>query len=388
MSLTRHSVHRLICFTFFAAAAFVASGSALAADEAPAGPPPALVRVGSVHTQNVQQRSDVLGRLREVRRATVAAEMSGRVVAIEAEEGQRVVGGKTVLAKTDDLWAQIALQRAEAAYAEMTALVAEEEARLDRAASDLKYLRQLQEQNSARPKEVEDAASAVRESEAKVSKARAQKQSADADLRRAKEEVERLTVVAPFDGVVVRKMTEVGQWLATGNPVAEVISSGEIEAVVDVPESLVNHLKANEAIEVIIEPLRMEVMGKVVAIVPDANAAARTFPVKIRLDDKQGQLKPGMSVIARAPTGTSADRLTVPRDAIMRTPNGAVVWANIGGQAMSIGVKVLFGVGDRYAIDVLGGGPPLTDGMQVVVEGAERLFPTRPLMIADAGSKK
>jgi RND family efflux transporter MFP subunit len=167
-----------------------------------------------------------------------------------------------------------------------------------------------------------------------------------------------------------------------------VISSGEIEAVVDVPESLVNHLKVNEAIEVIVEPLRMEVMGKVVAIVPDANAAARTFPVKIRLDDKQGQLKPGMSVIARAPTGATADRLTVPRDAIMRTPNGAVVWANIGGQAMSIGVKVLFGVGDRYAIDVLGGGPPLTDGMQVVVEGAERLFPTRPLMIADAGSKK
>jgi hypothetical protein len=51
--------------------------------------------------------------------------------------------------------------------------------------------------------------------------------------------------------------------------------------------------------------------------------------------------------------------------------------------AMSEPIEVLFGVGDRYAVAPLPGGerPVLTQGTPVVVEGAERLWPTRPLQV-------
>ena len=58
--------------------------------------------------------------------------------------------------------------------------------------------------------------------------------------------------------------------------------------------------------------------------------------------------------------------------------------------AMSEPVNVLFGVGsDRYAVEPLPGGRPvLTEGTRVVIEGAERLFPTQPLiLLGEDGAK-
>ena len=59
-------------------------------------------------------------------------------------------------------------------------------------------------------------------------------------------------------------------------------------------------------------------------------------------------------------------------------------WApDLEGKALPVRVQVLFGHGDRYAVQPVGeGGPPLAPGMNVVIEGAERImFPGQPLMV-------
>jgi RND family efflux transporter MFP subunit len=348
------------------------------------GPPPATVRVGNVASDVVQNRWDVVGRLREVRRAMVAAEQSGRVVKISAEEGDVVIGGETVLAHIDDVWAKLALRTAEAKLSQARASITEEEARLEQARRDHEFLRDLQQRNSAKPKEVADAATLVSEREATIERARAELAEVEAEVQRQRENVERLRIVAPFDGVVIRKMTEVGQWLAAGSPVAEIISTGQIDGVIDVPERLIHFVKPGDKIELIVESLDEEVTGEVESITPLANVASRTFPVKVRIDDRGGRFKSGMSITAHVPTGEKVERLTVPRDAVQRAGAQSVVWANLNGQAMPINVKVLFGQGDRYVIQPEGGGPPLQPGMQVVIEGAERLFPTQPLQIQES----
>jgi RND family efflux transporter MFP subunit len=352
-------------------------------DQKPQGPPPALVRVGEVRQQEAQNRLDVIGRLMEVRRVVVASEETGRVVAMKAEEGDQVVGGQTPLARIDDVWAQINQRTAEAELARARAAVAEAQARLDNANRDVVYLEQLQQRQSANPKEVEDARATQRVNAAALQSAQAAVLTAQAELDRANESVTRLVILAPFDGVVVKKMTEVGQWLERGSPVAEIISRGGIDAVIDVPENLINQLRTGQDVEVLVEPLNLTVNGKVQSINPLGSSTARTFPVKLRLEDQEGKLKPSMSVLARVPSGQMTQVLTVPRDAVQNTPMGARVWANLGGKAMPIGVRVLFGLGDRYAVADLGAGPPLAQGAQVVVEGAERLFPTQPLMIVE-----
>ena len=134
----------------------------------------------------------------------------------------------------------------------------------------------------------------------------------------------------------------------------------------------------------------MSASSGLVAVNPSGSSAARTFPVKVRLNDPDGKLKPGMSVTARVPMGQRVDVLTVPSDAVHQSAAGAVIWVEVNGAAMPVAVKVLFSEGDRYAVKPIQtdggpGGAGLSPQTRVVIEGAERLFPGRPLKLIEPG---
>lgn len=332
--------------------------------------PPAQVRVGRVEQQALRERFDVVGRLQELRRATVAAEVSGRVLEVPIDAGDPVVGGETVLAQIDGVWARLALREAEARLAAA-------QANVDQSRRDYGYLQTLQERGSAKPREVEDAATTVASDEAAL-------REAEAAMELAQQRVDRLRIVAPFDGAVIDRLVERGQWVNQGTPVAEVITTGSFDAEVFVPEQYIRLVAVGENVDVTVEPLKMNLAGRVVAVVPSAENAARTFPVKIRLDDPEGVLKAGMSVIAHLPISDAQPRLTVPRDAVLFAGGDATVWvatetAEGPRQALAVPVAVLFGVGDRYVVEPLGA--TLEPGAAVVVQGGERLIPNQPLMI-------
>ncbi len=350
----------------------------------PRGPRPATVRVAEARIETLRQRVAVIGRLREVRRATVAAEVEGKVLAVAVREGDAVVGGETVLARIDGVWAELDLARTQAE-------VAAAQATLDQSELDLGYLEQLLEAQSAKPKEVDDM-------RAQVSSDRAQLSAAVAERDRVNKEVERLVVLAPFDGFVTRKITEVGQWVAPGDEIVEMISQGEVDAVCDVPEHLIDLIKIGDIAEVVIEPLGLPVRGVVAAINPSGGNSARTFPVKVKLDDRGGRLKAGMSVTVWLPVGLEAERLTIPRDAVSYGVDGQSVWVGVAGEsdvadeseptkptAVKVAVRVLFGEGDRVAVEPLldGAGTSLIEGAAVVVEGAESLKAGQPLNYID-----
>ena len=71
------------------------------------GPPPASVRVGLVEMQTLQDRVNVIGRLREVRRVTVTAEVEGKITNLAVDEGDTVEGGTTKIAQIDEVWANL-----------------------------------------------------------------------------------------------------------------------------------------------------------------------------------------------------------------------------------------------------------------------------------------
>lgn len=338
------------------------------------GPPPASVRTGLVEVRTLQDRVRVIGRLREVRRVTVTAEVEGKITELTVNEGDTVEGGKSKIAQIDEVWANLNFKAA-------AADVAAAQAELDQASSDLNQLEQLREAGSAKAKEVEDQQTLVASNRARLEAAVARRDRAETSAQRA-------TIVAPFDGAVSQTLVEVGQWVDPGDGVIEMISTGEIDALIDVPERFVNALQVGDAVEVNIPSIGREVVGNIVSVRPDGTNASRTFPVKIRLPDLDGQLRAGMSVEAQLPISREGRFITVPRDAVLFSPGGSAVWyaAQMGGPepaAMSEPVNVLFGVGERYAVEPLPGGqhPALTDGTQVVIEGAERLFPTQPLSV-------
>lgn len=364
----------------------VCSRPVSAADAATA-PRPALVRVGRVDRQTLQAHWDAIGQLQEVRRALVAAEVPGRVVEVPVEEGDVVTGQETVLARIDDVWAQLELAASQARLQQSQASIVEAQALVERAQRDRQYLDELQKSGSAKPREVQDAHTIERARLAQLERARADLLAVQTQIDRTREQLARLTVLAPFDGVVVRKLTEAGQWVDQGDEVVQIVSRGSVDAVVHVPEAVINCVEIGTHVQLLIEPLDQEVVGRVVAINPLGSAAARTYPVKVRLDDQDGKLKPGMSMLARIPTSQRAQVLTVPRDAVHRSASGKVVWADLEGVAVPVAVEVLFGQGDRFAVKPIDAenhpdGPRLTEDVRVVVEGAERLSPGRPLVVA------
>ncbi len=344
------------------------------ANDGPPMAPPATVRLAQATQQVMQTRWDAIGRLVELRRAVVAAEVSGKILKLDVQEGDRIAGGKTVLAEIDGVWTRIALESADATIKSV-------QARLDQTRRDAEYLEELSRKGSANIKELGDA-------RAKVQSELAELDAAVAERHRHAERMQRLAVTAPFDGVVVRKLTEVGQWVNEGSPIVEVITVGRIDALIDVPERFITRLSVGTRIPLKIEPLALEVEGEVVSIIPSGSNAARTFPVKVRLDDRDGQLKPGMSVIAYVPMDEPQSYLAVPRDAVQFKPQGTLVWALDKGEgpmptARMVGVQVLFAHDEWFAVETIDDAA-LAEGASVVVEGGELLFPGRMLVIDHA----
>ena len=351
---------------------------------APQGPPPTSVKVAKASMRTAQQRVTVVGRLEEVRRSVIASEVEGRVLKLLTPAGREVVGGETVIAQVDPVWSGLAVEQAKADLAAAQATGRQ-------SARELAHLEELAERSAADPQAIDDARAKAEADAANVL-------ARQAALNRAEETQKRVDIVAPFDGVVSAKLTEQGQWLEPGSSVVEIVSRGQIDAVIDVPEQYITQVPVGATVEVEIEALGMTLTGEVVTINPDGSNAARTYPVKVRVDDHDGLLKVGMSVNARVPITTQKEFLMVPRDAVQFAATGPQVWLSVAmpsagpgelPQGFPVDVDLLFGVEGHFAVEPKpkAQGMTLMPGMDVVVEGAERIeFPSHALVVVNAQS--
>lgn len=353
----------------------------------PAGPPPAAVAVDEAKLEVVDQRREVTGQLRSLRRSLIAAQQPGLVVDLKLEEGDPVAPGQ-VLARLDDTLSKLAAAREEANILTKRAVVSEREAQLERAKRDRARVDELAIKGSASANEGDDARTNVNLAEARLAQAGAELGTAESELALARERLRQMTVTAPFGGRVVRKSTEVGQWLQAGAAVVEIVALEQVEARLDVPESLVDHLRSSAGaggeirVRVRVRALGVELDAVVAQIVPDADPLSRLFPVRVRLKNDGERLKPGMSVVGLVPTGKQEPMLTVHKDALLRDDAGEFVYFNAGGVAAVARVRAVFAVGDRVAIEP---GSRLPPGAGVIVEGNERITPGRSLAIVRGG---
>lgn len=353
----------------------LALGAGVALAQPTDGPKPARVVLDEARLERIEPRREVSGELRAIRRSIIASEQPGLVVDMTVEQGDAVGQGDRI-ASLDDTFVRLDLAQAQSRLVSAQALVEVGEAQQRRAKRDEKSILALGEASSE--KETLDARSAVVVAKGQLASVRADLLIAQSQVRVAQERLDDMVVRAPFTGVVVRKLTEIGQWVGLGDPVAEMIDTSRVDAWLDVPESLITRLEL-QGVEA---QIRLIATGEVFsapvsAIVPQADELARLFPVRVRLDNPDGRLKPGMSVVGLAPTGRREDMLTIHKDALLRDDGGAYVYFDANGAASAARVKVLFAVGDRLAIT----SRTLKAGAGVVVEGNERLFPGQSLEI-------
>lgn len=359
---------------------FIGAMAIAAATLGAAAQPAANVRLDAVREEVVAQRRDATGQIVTLRRSVVATQEPGLVLEMDLELGDTVEAGE-IIARLDDDRARLEVQRWEARIEADNALVEQREAEKDRAERDLGRIQQLATRASAGESELDQARTEVQSRKAQLSEARATLRTSQAELALAKRTLEDMTIRAPFDGRVVSKLTEAGQWVGQGDGLVTIVSLTQLEARADIPERSVGALQVGDGvIELKIPALDKRLSGQLIRIVPEADSLSRLFPIRIRVEDPEGRLRPGMSLTAVVPTGESGPALTISEDAILRNAAGEYVYFDAGGTAQIAPITRLFAANGRVAVR----SQVLRPGMLLVVEGNERMYPTQALNVLNA----
>ena len=126
---------------------------------------------------------------------------------------------------------------------------------------------------------------------------------------------------APFSGIITAKLTEIGATAAPGIPAFTVMKTDKVYAKASITESEISKLKIGIDAKVEIASMGETFNGKVAIINPSADALTRTFTVKVRLDNSENKLLPGMISNIKIETGNAINVITIPSESIVRDAN-------------------------------------------------------------------
>ncbi len=228
--------------------------------------PAGAQRVVPVRLVKLPRSESAVGTIRAVHETSIGSKLLARVVEVDLKAGQNVKKGD-VLVRLDDSDLQARLKQAQAAMTSADAARAQAEADVARFAN-------LRKANAISEQDYERAVTALK--------------SADADLRRSREAVNEVqatldfaTVRSTMDGIVIDKKVDVGDMVSPGEILATIFDPQRMQLVASVREALAVQLKVGQPIEVQFENFNRQCTGTVSEIVPEAQAASRTFQVKV-----------------------------------------------------------------------------------------------------------
>ncbi len=331
--------------------------------------PPSLVETAPAKKEIVASELTMTGEATPSLVAEVSAQVKGNVVAFPLYEGAPVTEGETVLS--------IDCAEHRLAYREAKGRLARAEADAERARQGADRVARLLEREVVSTEEAENSELARDGAEADLALRKA-----EAD--RAKLAVDRCDVSAPFAGRIGARRTDVGRLVAVGDPLFQLVSLDPIEIVASAPEKHVASLAPGLAARIVFEALPdLPFEGKVTAVAPQADAASRTFLVRVAVDNADGMIRGGMVGRMTIPLSTPEERLVISRDGVIWQGAQAIVYTvDAEGNAAPIPVTL----GAPFGTGVEASGPGLAEGTPVVVTGAEGLRPGAPVKVVNSGA--
>ena len=349
---------------------------------------PTAVHTAQLTEDVVQNHRRVTGSLQAVSRASIATQEEGLIEAVLVDEGHTVRKGQ-VIARLDArrLTAQLAEARAE--HGNYTAVVAQRTAEYAFAKNDLDRITRAFEGGAANEREVSEAETELGVRKAQLDAAEQVAASISHRVELLEIRLKDMIVTAPFDARVVGRHVEPGEWIEPGQPVVTLVSTGLIEARLEVPERFAENFLNGDVADLFIEVASdgRSVPSVDVRTVADVDQRARTFRVFVTLDNSKGDLAPGMAINAWVPTSDRSLALLAPKDAVVRDGRDAFIFRvdeneTEDGQtalAQREPVTVLFSTGEFLA---LARERDLKAGDHVVIEGNERLMPGAAISVA------
>jgi membrane fusion protein (multidrug efflux system) len=279
---------------------------------------------------------------------TIAPEIAGRIKTIPGNEGQAVKAGD-VLVELDSQISKADLEEAEA-----NAILAQ--ANYARAKS-------LASQKFGTERSKDEALAAVRQAIARH------------DLAKAK--VEKMFLMAPFDGILGLRQRDAGAYVNPGEAILTLTSVDPVYVDFRVPELKSGGVKFGQKITIEVDALSGRMFeGIVTAIDPQLDTGGRSLGVRAKIANDKGELRPGLFARVNLSYAPPEDVLIVPERAIFLQGNDTFVYRAVDGKAILTKVEL----GERRVgeVEVVKG---IALGDEIITDGQIKLRPDAKVMI-------
>ena len=327
-------------------------------------PPDAPVVVSAVVEREVKKPLRLVGATFPARKSIISSEVEGIVKKMNAEEGEYVEKGEA-LAEIKNDKIRLALEQLKNERKEALA-------KAELSEKDLARMKELYEKGIISDGEFDRAKTQRESDQGGLLSLESRIEIAEYNLAASK-------ITAPFNGYVTKHHAEAGQWLDVGGQVVSFVDIDTIEVMAGVPERYIEDISEGMEVEVMLPSHNLRtVPAKIFSIIPDADPRAVSFPIKVVLENPDHAIKSSASAVIVIRVGESEKIKLVPKDSIVSSPQGAMVFAVREGLAHPVPVKQL---GWYEGFSHVGG--EISVGESVVVRGNERLIPMQKVKIVD-----
>ncbi|MBE9536284.1 MAG: efflux RND transporter periplasmic adaptor subunit [Proteobacteria bacterium] len=300
------------------------------------------VRLQTVEALPFEKKIRVVGAVRAKREVTVSADEGGLIKSLFFDKGDKVKKG-ALLALLDDSTLRASLAEAKAAL-------------------------NMEELNYNRLASLKEKGGAV--SDFDLNKSRFKKEAAEARLDIFESRLAKMNIISPLHGIVDKKMVEEGELLRPGAVLAKITDIDPVKIQTGIAESVIRFIHPGTRVTISFDAFPGEtVTGQVDYIAASANADEGVFDVEIPVDNKSGKLRPGMMARITVVTERCEACMLIPRDAIVDTEVGPVVFT-VNNKGIASRRPVTLGQTDRDHVIIESG---LKSGDKIVVAGQHDL---------------
>jgi membrane fusion protein (multidrug efflux system) len=319
------------------------------------------VEVGKVERLRIEDDAQAVGTLRSRQGVMLRPEISGRIARLGFADGQRVRRGQLLVQLDDTL---------------QTAQLRQAEAQAGIARTNLARNRELVAQNFVSQSVVDQTAAALEVALAQVA------------LNMAY--LERMKILAPFDGVAGIRSVDVGDYVKDGADLVNVEDTTQVWVDFRLPERYLAKLRPGQAVEVALDAMPgREFQGQVDALDSQLDANGRSLLVRARLSNPDGILRSGMFARIRTLLAVRDNALVVPEEALVPQGGKQFLIKVVEGPQGKASQRLEARIGMRIPgkVEILAG---VAEGDIVVTAGQNRLLhgdgqPLRVIELATSG---
>ncbi|HEY6618813.1 MAG TPA: efflux RND transporter periplasmic adaptor subunit [Steroidobacteraceae bacterium] len=251
------------------------------------------------------------------RRATVASKITGKVIEVLMEEGQRVESGQ-IIARLDDSNARAALAQSEAQVRQAEAVLSSAQSAYEDALPIFERFEREKAAAVISAQSFDQARTTIDSAKCQILIAQSALDAARAGREVAQRNLDDTIIRAPFSGIVTEKAAQAGEMVSpisagsgfTRTGIGTIVDMNSLEVEVDVSENFIGRVLPQQPVRIRLNAYAdWDIPGSVIATIPTADRAKATVKVRIAILTKDARILPDMGArvafLGETPTGSA-----------------------------------------------------------------------------------